>query len=58
EHVAPAPAVIQVIQGTGSLTVGSEAVDGQPGTWIQMAPQTPHSIHATTPLLLLLTLIK
>ena len=58
EHIAPLPAIIQIIKGEAELTVGEEAVAGKPGTWIQMAAKTPHSIKATTPLVMLLTLLK
>lgn len=58
EHVAPLPAIIQIIQGEAQLTVANEQVDGKPGTWIQMEPKTPHSIIATTPVVMLLTLLK
>lgn len=58
EHVAPLDATIQIISGSAVLTVGDESVEGKPGTWIQMAAQTPHSIQAQTPVLLLLTLVK
>lgn len=58
EHVAPLPAIIQIIKGEAELTVGQEAVAGKPGTWIQMAVKTPHSIKAQTPLVMLLTLLK
>jgi quercetin dioxygenase-like cupin family protein len=58
EHVAPFPAVIQIIQGEAALTVGEESVAGKPGTWIQMAAKTPHSISAQSPVVMLLTLFK
>ena len=58
EHVAPLPAIIQIIRGEASLTVGEEAVAGKPGTWIHMAAKTPHSIKAQTPVVMLLTLLK
>jgi quercetin dioxygenase-like cupin family protein len=58
EHVAPLPAIIQIIQGEAELTVGEEAVAGKPGTWIQIPAKTPHSIKAQTPLVMLLTLLK
>lgn len=58
EHVAPLPAIIQIVQGEAALTVGDQAVEGKPGTWIQMTAKTPHSIMATTPLVMLLTLLK
>ena len=41
EHVAPFDATIQIVSGTAMLTVGDEAVEGKPGTWIQMAAKTP-----------------
>lgn len=58
EHIAPLPAIIQIIQGEATLTVGEEAVKGKPGTWIQMVPRTPHRVLAETPLVMLLTLLK
>lgn len=58
EHVAPMPANIQIIKGDALLTVGGKTVAGKPGTWIQMAADTPHSILAQTPVVMLLTLMK
>ncbi|MEZ6087700.1 MAG: cupin domain-containing protein [Pirellulaceae bacterium] len=58
EHVAPLPAIIQIIKGEASLTVGTETVAGKPGTWIQMTAKTPHSIKAETPMVMSLTLLK
>ncbi|MEX1028146.1 MAG: cupin domain-containing protein [Candidatus Paceibacterota bacterium] len=58
EHIAPLPAIIQIIKGEAILTVGEESIAGKQGTWIQMAPKTPHSIKAETPVTMLLTLLK
>lgn len=58
EHVAPHPAIIQIVEGEAALTVGEESVAGKPGTWLRMAPQTPHSIVAKTPVVMVLTLLK
>lgn len=58
EHVAPLPAIIQIIEGGATLTVGEETLAGKPGTWIHMAARTPHSIKAQTPVVMLLTLLK
>ena len=58
EHVAPFDATIQIISGTALLTVCDESVEGKPGTWIQMAAKTPHSIKAETNVVMLLTLVK
>ena len=58
EHIAPFPAIIQIITGEAEMTVGQESVAGKPGTWIQMAAKTPHSILAKSPVVMLLTLLK
>ncbi len=58
EHIAPLPAIIQIIKGNAQLTVGDRVVAGMPGTWIRMAAKTPHSIKAETPVVMLLTLLK
>ncbi len=58
EHVAPFDATIQIVSGMAAMTVGNEAVEGKPGTWIQMVAKTPHSIKAETPVTMLLTLVK
>lgn len=58
EHICPFDITIQIISGTAVMTVGDEAVEGKPGTWIQMAAKTPHSIKAETNVVLLLTLVK
>ncbi len=58
EHVAPFPAIVQIIEGEATITVGQETVKSGPGTWIQMAAKTPHSIQADTPVTMLLTLLK
>ena len=58
EHVAPFPAIIQIIRGEAAMTVGDESVAGKPGTWVQMAAKTPHSILAKSPVVMLLTLLK
>jgi quercetin dioxygenase-like cupin family protein len=57
EHTAARAAIIEVIAGTAELVVGDEAFAGAPGTWVRMAPRTAHSVHATAPLVLLLTLL-
>lgn len=58
EHVAPIPAIIQIIKGKAAMTVGEESISGRPGTWIQMAAKTPHSVTAESPVVMLLTLLK
>ena len=58
EHTASMPAVLHFLQGTASLTLGDERVEAQPGTWIHLPPNLKHSIVATTPLVVMLLLLK
>jgi quercetin dioxygenase-like cupin family protein len=57
EHTAARAAILEIVAGTADLVVGGAALDGRPGTWVRMLPRTPHSVRATTPLVLLLTLL-
>jgi quercetin dioxygenase-like cupin family protein len=58
EHTASMPAVMHFLAGEARLTVGSDALEARPGTWIHMPPNTKHSIRARTELVMLLLLIK
>jgi quercetin dioxygenase-like cupin family protein len=57
EHTASMPALLQVIQGEARIGLGKDKFDAQAGAWVYMPPQLPHSIVATTPLVLLLVLV-
>jgi quercetin dioxygenase-like cupin family protein len=58
EHTASMPPILHFVQGEATLTLGDETVDGQPGTWIHMAPNLKHSVQAKTPAVMLLLLLK
>jgi len=57
EHTAARTAVVQVLSGRLRFTVDGEQLDLGPGSWLQMAPGAPHSLMATEPTVMLLTLI-
>jgi len=57
EHQASRAAVVQVLSGQLRFTVDGEELDLTPGTWLHMAPGTPHALVATEPTVMLLTLI-
>lgn len=57
EHQAPRAAVVQVISGRLRFAVGGAELDGGPGFWLHMAPNTLHSLVATEPTVMLLTLV-
>ena len=57
-HTAAMPAILHFIQGEATLTLGEETVEAQPGTWIHMPANLQHSVHAKTPVVMLLLLLK
>ena len=57
EHTSARPAIIHVLRGTADLTVGGERIDAVAGTWVRMAPDTRHSLRATSPLVMALYLL-
>jgi quercetin dioxygenase-like cupin family protein len=58
EHTSAFPAIIEILEGEGSMGLGKEKVQLSRGTWIFMEPNLPHSLKAATPLKMLLTLRK
>jgi quercetin dioxygenase-like cupin family protein len=58
DHTAPMPVLLEVIDGEATITLEGDVIEGQPGTWIHMPGNTPHSVVAKTPVVLLLTLLK
>ena len=57
EHTSSRPAIIHILEGEGDLTVDGDSHPARPGTWLRMAPRTPHSLEARTPLLMALYLL-
>jgi quercetin dioxygenase-like cupin family protein len=58
EHTASMPAILHFIRGEATLTLGDDALETHPGTWVHMPALTKHSIRTKTPVVMLLTLIK
>jgi quercetin dioxygenase-like cupin family protein len=58
EHTASMPALLYFVEGEASVTLGQDEFSARAGTWVHMAPRLPHSIEATTPLVMLLVLLK
>lgn len=57
-HTAPMPAVIQILQGEARVTLGGETVEARAGSFIRMPPKMEHGIFATTPVVMLLMMLK
>ena len=58
EHTASMPAILHVLRGEASLTLGGETHAVSGGAWAYMPAHLPHGIAARTPLVMLLTLVK
>ena len=58
EHTASMPAIIQILQGTARLTLGTDPIEASAGTWVHMPAQLPHTLQARTPVTMLLLLLK
>lgn len=58
EHTASQPALIHILDGEATLTLGDDTHDATGGTWVHMTPNLPHSLQAKTAVKMLLTLLK
>ena len=56
EHTSTQAAVIQIVQGQATVTVGDEKHELGVGSWLHMQPHLKHSVRANTPLMMLLTM--
>ena len=58
EHTSSYPAILHFLDGEAEVSLGGETIAAQPGAWIYMAPNLPHSIEAQTAVHMLLTMIS
>ena len=58
EHTAPFDALVQVLDGRAELTIGGEVVRAGAGETVLMPADVPHSVHASEPFKMLLTMIR
>lgn len=58
EHTASMPAVIHILQGEASVTLGGDAHELAAGAWVHMPAQLKHSVRAKTPLVMLLQMLS
>ena len=58
EHTSTSAALIQIIQGEATVTVGDDTHELQAGSWLHMVPNLKHSVHARTPLIMLLMMFS
>ena len=57
EHTSSQAAIIQIVQGEATITLGDDRHELQAGAWLHMPPRLKHSIYAKTPLFMLLVML-
>ena len=57
EHTAARPALLQILRGEARVTLGGDTFEGRAGTWVHMPAHLPHSVSATTPMVMQLVLL-
>ena len=58
EHTSPFEALVIVLEGTCTLTIGGTAVRATPGTIVRMPAEIPHALEAVEATRLLLVLLR
>lgn len=58
EHTSPYNAVVQVVEGTGTLTIDGNEVKTAAGQLVIMPANIPHDVRADEPFKMLLTMIR
>ncbi len=58
EHTASVPAVIQIVKGEGTLTLGTDEHEIQAGSFAHMPARLRHAVRARTPMVMLLLMLK
>lgn len=58
EHTASYPAIVHILSGDATVTLGPDHHELSGGAWMHLAPKLPHSILAKTPVTMLLLLLK
>lgn len=54
EHTSSQAAIIQIVRGEATVTLGEDRHELKAGSWVHMNPRLKHSVYAVTPLVMLL----
>ncbi|WP_041287362.1 cupin domain-containing protein [Desulfomonile tiedjei] len=57
-HSAPGDAMVQILDGEASVTIGGKEVTAKTGEIVIMPADVPHSLHAHVPFKMMLTVVK
>jgi quercetin dioxygenase-like cupin family protein len=58
EHTAPFDALVLVLEGSLTLTIGGKTVEAVPGTVVRMPARVPHALEAPVAARMLLVMLK
>ena len=58
EHTSAHSAIIHILSGEATITLGDVTNEATTGTWVYMTPRLPHSVVAKTPLIMLLLMYQ
>jgi quercetin dioxygenase-like cupin family protein len=56
EHTSSQAAILQIVQGEATITVGEDRYELKAGSWLHMPPRLKHSVYAKTSLIMQLLL--
>jgi quercetin dioxygenase-like cupin family protein len=58
EHTSPFDALVMVLEGSLTLTIGGREVIATPGTLVRMPASVPHAVQAREPARMLLLMLR
>lgn len=58
EHTSPFDAIVMVLEGALTLTIGGTAVRATPGTIVRMPASVPHAVDSIEPARMLLIMLR
>lgn len=58
EHSAAQPAIIHILSGEATITLGTDTHEVGAGAWLYMTPRLAHGVIAKTPLVMLLLMLQ
>ena len=58
EHATPFDALVLVLEGSVTLTIGGTPITATPGTIVRMPATIPHAVHAPEPARMLLLMLR
>jgi quercetin dioxygenase-like cupin family protein len=58
EHTSPFDALVMVLEGSLTLTIGGKDVPATPGTIVRMPANVPHAVSAPEPARMLLLMLR